>query len=76
MFEKELILHITHYCLGDKLEVVSIHGACGEELPLYSRVKATPLATSWLHNLEDILKATVTILMQACVQARMEEGEA
>ncbi|XP_035825634.1 dynein heavy chain domain-containing protein 1 [Aplysia californica] len=59
---------------SDKLEVVSIHGSCGEELPLYTRVKAMPLATNWLLNINDILKNTMSILMQACVQARMEEG--
>ncbi|GFR96312.1 dynein heavy chain domain-containing protein 1-like, partial [Elysia marginata] len=59
---------------SDKLEGVSIQGVCGEELPLYMRIEATASGTKWLHNLCEVLKNTMTIAMQACVQARIEEG--
>ena len=59
---------------GDKLEGVSIQGMCGEELPLYMRIEAIASGTKWLQNLCEVLKNTMTIAMQACVQARIEEG--
>ena len=52
-----------------------MHGAHKEELGLYTRLDAHPLASAWLRGLESILKNTMTIVLQACVQARMEEGK-
>ncbi|KAH9487912.1 hypothetical protein Btru_067436 [Bulinus truncatus] len=59
---------------SDKLEVVSISGSLGEELPLYTKVEPVPSATKWLQNINKILKNTLTIALKACVQARLEEG--
>ena len=63
-------------CAGDKLQVVSVHGAYKEELGLYTKLEAHPSASTWLRGLESILKNTMTVVLQACVQARMEEGKA
>nr|KAG5709415.1 hypothetical protein BaRGS_029264 [Batillaria attramentaria] len=59
---------------SDKLQVVSVHGAHKEELALYTQLDAQPLASTWLRSLDSILKNTMTIVLQACVQARMDEG--
>ena len=64
------------WCAGDKLQVVSVHGAYKEELGLYTKLEAHPSASTWLRGLESILKNTMTVVLQACVQARMEEGKA
>ena len=60
--------------LADKLEVVKVTGLMGEELVLYSRLKAVPQPAKWLLLLENYMKTTVLTLMQACVQARLEDG--
>ena len=62
------------YSTGDKLQVVSVTGIQNEEVPLYTRLDATKTASIWLRNLESILKNTMAIMLQACVQTRMEEG--
>ncbi|XP_025095393.1 dynein heavy chain domain-containing protein 1-like isoform X2 [Pomacea canaliculata] len=59
---------------SDKLQVACVKGACGEEVSLYKRLEPHPQASAWLYNLESILKNTMTILLQACVQVCMEEG--
>ncbi|KAK6166840.1 hypothetical protein SNE40_023452 [Patella caerulea] len=59
---------------SEKLQVVSMQGVMGEDVPLLARLEAYPLATRWLRGLENIMKNTLTVIMQACVQARMEEG--
>ncbi|ESP00380.1 hypothetical protein LOTGIDRAFT_173233 [Lottia gigantea] len=58
----------------EKLCVVSLCGMLGEEVPLLARLEANPSATKWLKTLESIMKNTLTVMMQACVQARMDEG--
>ncbi|XP_076466624.1 dynein heavy chain domain-containing protein 1-like isoform X2 [Babylonia areolata] len=59
---------------GDKLQVVSMHGAHKEEVGLYARLEAEPEASMWLRGLESIMKNTMMLVLQACVQTRMEEG--
>ncbi|CAL1542050.1 unnamed protein product, partial [Lymnaea stagnalis] len=58
---------------SDKLEVISIQGSHGEELPLYTKVEPVASAPKWLYNLNQVLKNTLTIALKACVQARIEE---
>ncbi|XP_048242736.1 dynein heavy chain domain-containing protein 1-like [Haliotis rufescens] len=59
---------------ADKLQVVSVVGNLGEEVPLYAKLDSFPQATKWLRSLENLSKNTMTVMLQACVQARMEEG--
>ncbi|KAK7008742.1 dynein heavy chain domain-containing protein 1, partial [Biomphalaria glabrata] len=59
---------------SDKLEVACITGSLGEELPLYTKVEPGASAPKWLHNINQVLKNTLTIALKACVQARLEEG--
>ncbi|XP_069111191.1 dynein heavy chain domain-containing protein 1-like isoform X1 [Argopecten irradians] len=59
---------------ADKLEVTTMHGALGEEVPLYTRVQAFPRATRWFKSFEAIMKNTMALMLQKCIQARMEEG--
>ncbi|KAJ8313858.1 hypothetical protein KUTeg_008419 [Tegillarca granosa] len=58
----------------DKLQVTTVYGIMGEEIPLYVRLKSFPQATKWLKTLETIMKNTMAVVLEACVQARMEEG--
>ncbi|XP_070211333.1 dynein heavy chain domain-containing protein 1-like isoform X3 [Littorina saxatilis] len=59
---------------SDKLQVESVQGLHKEEVGLYTKLDAHPTASAWLRGLESILKNTMTVVLQACVQARMEEG--
>ncbi len=65
-----LLPHAAH-----KLEVTTIHGALGESLPLHARVPTAQKATRWLSTLESHMKTTLNTVMEACVQARLEDGE-
>lgn len=46
----------------------------GEELKLFTRLKAIPQATKWLSVLERYMKTTLLTIMEACIQARLEDG--
>ena len=59
---------------ADKLEVTKIVGLMGEELTLFTRLKAIPHATKWLATLEKYMKTTMLTIMEACIQARLEDG--
>ncbi|XP_062587861.1 dynein heavy chain domain-containing protein 1-like, partial [Saccostrea cucullata] len=59
---------------ADKLQVTSLKGILGEEMELVVRVQAFPKASKWLKALENVMKNTTAMIMQACVQTRMEEG--
>ncbi|KAK2146290.1 hypothetical protein LSH36_618g01010 [Paralvinella palmiformis] len=57
-----------------KLEVTEIHGILGEILPLYTHLEAYSSATKWLSTLEQHTKTTLQIVLEACVQAQLDEG--
>lgn len=57
------------------LEVAKLHGPQGEELPLYTKVRAQTQATRWLSQLEYTMKTTMHTVMESCVQARLDDGE-
>ncbi|KAL8594105.1 hypothetical protein ACOMHN_000817 [Nucella lapillus] len=59
---------------GDKLQVVSLHGSHKEEVSLYRRLEAHPESSVWLAGLENIMKNTLMMVLQAAVHTRMEEG--
>ena len=61
--------------LADKLEVTAISGLLGETLPLYKRLEALPSNTKWLSTLEYCIKTTMNTVMEACVQARLEDSK-
>jgi hypothetical protein len=52
-----------------------LKGVLGEEIELVVRVQAFPKASKWLKTLENVMKNTTAMIMQACVQTRMEEGK-
>ena len=54
--------------------MTKIEGQLGEELPLHCRVEAAPMATKWFSTLENTMKTTMQLVMEACVQARLEDG--
>lgn len=49
-------------------------GLLEEDIPFFMRVQAHQKATKWLKNIETNMKNTMAIVLQGCVQARMEEG--
>lgn len=49
-------------------------GLLEEDVPFFVRVQAHQKATKWLKCLEQNMKNTMTVILQCCVQARMEEG--
>ncbi|XP_052095798.1 dynein heavy chain domain-containing protein 1-like isoform X11 [Mytilus californianus] len=59
---------------ADKLELTGVKGLLEEDVPFFVRVQAHQKATKWLKCLEQNMKNTMTIILQCCVQARMEEG--
>lgn len=59
---------------ADKLEVTSMQGQLGEDIPLFMRVQSVPKATKWLRSVDNIVKNTMAIVLQKCIQARMDEG--
>ncbi|XP_056008158.1 dynein heavy chain domain-containing protein 1-like [Ostrea edulis] len=59
---------------ADKLQVTALKGIMGEEIELVVRVQAFPKASKWLKTLENVMKNTTAMILQACVQTRMEEG--
>ncbi|XP_078321875.1 dynein heavy chain domain-containing protein 1-like isoform X4 [Crassostrea virginica] len=59
---------------ADKLQVTTLKGILGEEIELVVRVQAFPKASKWLKTLENVMKNTMAMTLQACVQTRVEEG--
>uniref|UniRef100_A0A8W8M9M4 AAA+ ATPase domain-containing protein n=1 Tax=Magallana gigas TaxID=29159 RepID=A0A8W8M9M4_MAGGI len=59
---------------ADKLQVTALKGVLGEEIDLVVRVQAFPKASKWLRTLENVMKNTLAMILQACVQTRVEEG--
>jgi hypothetical protein len=59
---------------ADKLQVAAVQGIHQEEVSLYAHLAVHPMASTWLKGLEAILKNTMALTLQACVQTRMEEG--
>ncbi|XP_013418883.1 dynein heavy chain domain-containing protein 1-like [Lingula anatina] len=57
-----------------KLQVTSLTGDMEEAVPLLYKLEANNLATRWLSGLEEGMKSTMATMLQACVQARWEEG--
>lgn len=60
---------------ADKLQVTALKGVLGEEIDLVVRVQAFPKASKWLRTLENVMKNTLAMILQACVQTRVEEGK-
>lgn len=60
---------------ADKLQVTTLKGILGEEIELVVRVQAFPKASKWLKTLENVMKNTMAMTLQACVQTRVEEGK-
>ena len=52
-----------------------LHGDLGETLPMFDRLGALPSAARWMATLEKYMKTTVNTVLEACVQARLEEGK-
>ena len=55
--------------------MTTVSGLLGETLPLYKRLEALPSNTKWLSTLECYMKTTMNTIMEACVQARLEDSE-
>ncbi|KAL3832089.1 hypothetical protein ACJMK2_023767 [Sinanodonta woodiana] len=66
--------HLDFALHADKLQVIAMRGILGEEVPFCAHLEAQPKSTQWLKMLEGIMKNTMAIILQTCVQARMEEG--
>lgn len=73
--KKTLFLKITSFISADKLQVTALKGVLGEEIDLVVRVQAFPKASKWLRTLENVMKNTLAMILQACVQTRVEEGK-
>ena len=65
---------IIFYISAHKLEVTQLHGVLGEEVTLYTRLESSHSATKWLSVLEQHMKTTLQLMLEACVQARLEDG--
>lgn len=70
----ETLLCSCYIFSADKLQVTALKGIMGEEIELVVRVQAFPKASKWLKTLENVMKNTTAMILQACVQTRMEEG--
>jgi hypothetical protein len=57
------------------MEVTALHGILGETIPLTTRIKAMPNAPKWMSKLELTMKTTMATVLQACVQARLDDGK-
>ncbi|XP_052798483.1 dynein heavy chain domain-containing protein 1-like isoform X5 [Mya arenaria] len=66
--------HLDFALHADKLQVIAVRGAMGEELPFFAHLEAQKNSTRWLKLLESIMKNTVATILQACVQTRLEDG--
>lgn len=73
--KKTLFLKFTSFISADKLQVTALKGVLGEEIDLVVRVQAFPKASKWLRTLENVMKNTLAMILQACVQTRVEEGK-
>ena len=52
-----------------------MRGLYGEEVPFFAHLEAQSKSTRWLKLLEGIMKNTMATILQACVQAKMEDSE-
>ena len=67
--------HMIFCVSADKLQVIAMRGLYGEEVPFFAHLEAQSKSTRWLKLLEGIMKNTMATILQACVQARMEESK-
>ncbi len=66
----EVMLFVAH-----KLEAKCIGGVYGEMLPLCVPLEAGLKTCNWMSLLEQTMKSTVNSTLEACVQARLEDGK-
>ena len=60
---------------GHQLQVTALQGMLGEELSLVERLEADSDATKWLTSLEQLMRTSLTAVIQECVIARFDGGK-
>ena len=58
----------------EKMEAVRLIGPLGEELVLCTRILPLVKVAKWLSAVEQTMKTTVQLALEACLQARLEDG--
>jgi hypothetical protein len=69
-----ILLHVM-CSVADKMEACRLCGPFGEQLKLVSSVRPQQKATKWLSLLENCIKTTVQIELEACVRSHLEDGK-